>query len=211
MHTLILAIFITTINLLMDVRGKCVKPVYRYLTIFFLVAGIGYFIDGMKELKAAEISPYQRYIRSKEEGGFQITMRDDTKKKTKKELDKEFIAKCWEKSNYHFSEGCRCLKEAEEVSILFPDIPDFDKSKLCLANAVLALNPGTPIVRLISIALAIGGQYASLVMDEWNKFKFLMLQAKTHFEMEEHYVVLGQYHYELYFIEKAEAEKRKKK
>lgn len=137
MHPLLVASFITLTTLLVDLRGKCKQPINRYIALFFLIAGIGYFFQAMKA-EASEIEPYRRYLRSKGE-------------------------------------------------------------------------IGEPTLRAISVAIALGGQYAMLVMDEWNKFKSLLLQSKSHFEMEEHYRLIGQYHYDLYFIEKAEAEKKKKK
>lgn len=210
MHTLVLAIFITSTTILVDLRAKCLQPAYRYAVVFFLVAGIGYFFDGMKELKASEIEPYQRYIRTKEEPAFKLTVKDETKTKTKKQLEKELIENCWEKANYHFTEGCQYLKEAEEISLLFPDIPDFDKSTLCLVNVIAALNAGTPAGRLYNLILTVVGQYAFAFNDKWIEFKNLLLHSKTHFEMEEHYRMIGQYHYDLYFVEKAEAEKKKK-
>ena len=63
MHPLILSTFTTFLILLVDLRAKCQKPAYKYLAIFFLVAGIGFFFRGMK----AEASETQyRYLRSKE-------------------------------------------------------------------------------------------------------------------------------------------------
>jgi hypothetical protein len=209
MTTLILAIFITLTTLLIDLRTKSIQPAYRYIVVFFLVAGVGYFFDGMKELKADEIQPYSRYLRSKEDVVI-IHTKNETQTKTKKQLDKELIEKCWEKANYHFDEGCRYLKEAEELSMLFPDIPDFDKSKLCLANVIGALNSGTPAGKLYNLILAVVGQYAFAFTDKWIEFKNLLLHSKSNFEMEEHYRMIGQYHYELYFIEKEEFEKKKK-
>jgi hypothetical protein len=149
------------------------------------------------------------YVR-KEGGEAVIILKDETQQKTKQKLQKEFIDNCWQKAHYHYEEGCKCLKEAEEVSLLFPEIPDFDKSKLCLVNLITALAPGDPTYRVITTTLVILGQYAVLFMDEWNKFKTLLLQSKTHFEMEEHYRMIGKYQYDLYFIEK-EADKRKRK
>ena len=66
MHTLILAAFISTTTLLLDVRAKCIQPAYRYITIFFLLAGIGYFFDAMKA-EASELPDYCKFLRAKEE------------------------------------------------------------------------------------------------------------------------------------------------
>jgi len=210
MHTLILAIFVTATTLLLDVRAKCTQPLYRYITIFFLVAGLGYFFDGMKA-EASEIQDYCRYLRSKEEPVMFIIVKDETKKKTKQDLQKDYIEICWQKAHYHYEEGCKCLKEAEEVSLLFPEIPEFDKSKFCLVNIIAGLNPGSPTYRVINITLTVVGQYALMFMDQWNNFKSLLLQSKSHFEMEEHYRMIGKYQYDLYFIDKEEAEKKKNK
>lgn len=210
MQTLILSTFISLLVLLMDLKAKCYKYAYKYIALFFLLAGIGYFSDAMK-LQASEITPYYRYLRSKEEAGITLTVKNETRKKTKKELQKEYIETCWEKAHYHFEEGCKCLKEAEEISLLFPDIPDFDKAKLCQFNFIAALAPGDPTFRAITIALTLVGQYSMLFVDEWNKFKNLLLRSKSHFEMEEHYRLIGKYHYDLYFIEKEEAKKKREK
>ena len=48
MHPLILSTFVTLIILLADIRAKCQKPAYKYIAIFFLIAGIGFFFQGME-------------------------------------------------------------------------------------------------------------------------------------------------------------------
>lgn len=209
MHPIILATFVTLLILLLDIRAKCRKPSYKYVAVFFLVAGIGFFFRGM-QAEASEIQDYHRCLRSQDEG-IHFTIENKNPRKTKKEIQEDFIKTCWQKANYHYEEGCRYLAEAEEVALLFPEIPDFDKSKLCLVNLVAALIPGEPTYRLIGVTLTIVGQYALLFLDEWNKFKNLLLHSKTHFEMEEHYRIIGKYQYDLYRMEKKEAEIKKTK
>ena len=207
MHPLILSTFISLIILLVDLRAKCPKPAYKYITIFLLIAGISFFFKSI-QAEAGELPDYYRYLRAKNEG-IDIVIRNETKKKTKKEIEKDFINTCWNRAHYHYEEGCKCLKEAEEISLLFPDIPAFNKSNLCLVNLIGALAPGDPTYRIITITLTLVGQYAALFLDEWNRFKTLLLQSKTHFEMEEYYRLIGKYQRDLYNIEKKEREKKK--
>ncbi len=195
MHPLILSIFGTLITLLLDLRWKCRQPAYRYIALFFLLSGIGYFFQAMKA------EAYEPIV---------VKVTNEVPSKSKKEVQKEYIDKCLKKANYHFEEGCSCLKQAEEVSLLFPDIDGFDKSQLCLANFILTLAPGDPTIKAVNAAIALAGQYAMLVMNEYNKFNHLLLQSKSHFEMEEHYRFVGKYQLDLHNIENYESEKKKK-
>ena len=72
MNSLLMATFITLTTLLVDLRGKCKQPINRYIALFFLIAGIGYFFQAMKA-DASEIQEYYRYLRSKEEPAILIT------------------------------------------------------------------------------------------------------------------------------------------
>lgn len=48
MNTLFVSTFLTLTTLLFDLRAKCRKPAYQYIVMFFLLAAIGFFFDGLK-------------------------------------------------------------------------------------------------------------------------------------------------------------------
>lgn len=195
MHPLIFSTLGTVITFLLDIRNNCRQPIYKYIAIFSIMTSIGYFFQAMK---AHAYEP------------FTMTVQAKPPSKSKREIQKEFIETCSRKANYHYEEGCKCLKQAEEVSLLFPDIDGFDKSQLCLLNIIQALSCGDPTIRVINIAITIAGQYAMLVANEYNRFTSLLTESKSHFEMEEHYRLVGKYQLDIYNAEKSELGKKKK-
>ena len=163
--------------------------------LFVVMTSIGYLFQSIKA------HAYEPIV---------IKVHNEAPTKSKREIQKEFIETCSKKANYHYEEGCKCLKQAEEVSLLFPDIDGFDKSQLCLLNIIQALSCGDPTIRVINIAITIAGQYAMLVANEYNRFTSLLTESKSHFEMEEHYRLVGKYQLDIYNAEKSELGKKKK-
>ena len=115
------------------------------------------------------------------------------KKKTEREIKKEFMYKCKKQMDYHFEEGCKCLKEAEEASIFLPNISDEDKAQFCFTNIIATLAPGNPTAKMVNIGLALCAQYGMMVMSEWQRVDTKLHQAKAHFEMEEFYRLNGKF------------------
>jgi hypothetical protein len=190
MYPIITASLITAITVLLDLRGKCVKPVYKYLAIFFIVAGINFLLLPSKA-EAIDFSSsrlFERPTFEKRPGNTVIFMG-----KSPQLIKKEFMVKCKEKMDYHYEEGCKSLKEVEDASLLLPDSSHYDKAAFCLTSAVATMAPGDPTLRVIGAAIAICGQYGLMVMAEWQRLDTKLHQAKHHFEMEEHYRMMGKY------------------
>lgn len=192
MYPIFISTFITLITLFFDVRGKCVKPAYQYLVIFFLGAGVGYLLS--PSLSHANLFERKTCIIDCQANcGVVYNPKIEKEKKTLKEIHKDYMYECKEKMDYHYDEACKCLKQAEEASLLLPNLSDKDKAYFCFTNILATLAPGTPTYRMIAAALAICGQYGSMVMAEWQMIDSRLHQAKHHFEMEEHYRFTGKY------------------
>lgn len=189
MNTLWIASLITVSSLLLDVKYKCRQDYYKYVVTFFLISGICFLFQAI-QVEAKD-----------KESLITLTVENKTPRKSRKELHKDFEKKFSKKAKYHYEEGCKALKEAEEISILLPDISEFDKSKFCLVNLIATISPGTPATRLISSAIALCGQYSLLVMGEWQRLQSKLIEAKHHFEMEEHYILSRNYAHGLYLTE----------
>lgn len=195
MYPIFISTFITLTTLLLDIRGKCIKPAYKYVVIFFLIAGINFFFSSTV-VQAEQFDLFKERYLTYDTLSNQIVIVENKLKhenKSIREIKKDFMYACKAKMDYHCEEGCRCLKEAEEASFLLPNISERDKANFCFTNIMAVLAPGTPALKLIGAALAICAQYGSMVMAEWQRVDTKLHQAKYHFEMEEHYRLVGKH------------------
>lgn len=191
MYPLFISTFITMVTLLLDIRGKCIKPAYKYIAIFFLVAGVQYTFNAY-----AEYDLFKETYLSKDPISSQaiFVIKEEKKTvKTPKELKKDYMFKCKQMMDYHYEEGCACLKEAEEASFLLPNLSEIDKANFCYTNLIATLSPGTPKFKVISVILAMAAQYGYLLMTEWQRVNTKLHACKYHFEMEEHYRLVGKF------------------
>lgn len=116
---------------------------------------------------------------------------ENTKPKdTIREANKDFLNKCWEMAEYHESEAKRCFFQAEDSCLLLPNVDCKEKAKACFTTTIALLYPASPSYRIISGIITASGQYGLSVMDEWQYIESKLTEAKYHYEMQSHYILL---------------------
>ena len=128
---------------------------------------------------------------------------DKTSKKSSSDIHKDQMMRCLEQMDYHFAEGCKCLEEAKDCCIFFPNTDDQEKALVCLNNINAVISCGDARSKAIGAILSMATQYTFFVIREWQIIDNRLTRAKYHFEMEEHYRMTGKYIQKLYIEEKA--------
>lgn len=187
MYDICFAVLITMASILLCSKYKCIESAHKYWSFFFLFLGIGYLFNALQA--------------DDKDNPITMTVQNKTKTRSKRLVHYYFEKIFDKKAAYHYEEGCRALKEAEEISLLIPNITDFEKSKFCLQNLVASACPGTPTIRLVVGIIAFCSQYGNMVMVEWQRFQSKLIEAKHHFELEEHYILSRNYAHDLYLTE----------
>jgi hypothetical protein len=204
MYQLIFPAFMTLIVFLFNLREKKKIPLYQYIGFFFLLASFNFLFSSSKAY--AEYDLFKERYLTAINGQIIIQTKDEMTHKPKKslrEINKQFMWDCREKMDYHFDEGCKCFKEAQEACLWIPDLTERDKAQFCFNNFLAVLAPGTAKIKAIAALLSAFAQYTNGVMIEWQKIDTKLQQTKYHWEMEEFYRLAGQrMQDELYFGKK---------
>lgn len=178
---------------------KSKRTIADYLAMFFILAGVQYAFRSYH----AEASVFDKYLTEKP--GMVLTVEDKTQK-TSRDVKKEFMAKCKDKMNYHHEEAEKCFKCAEEACLLLPG-DDKERADWCFASAIATLYPGNPAQRVVAGIITLCAQYGNAVRNEWMRIDTLLREAKHHYEMESHYIMMYNYNVSLLNAEKREEKK----
>lgn len=119
-----------------------------------------------------------------------IEYEDET---TEQSIMKNFISNTQEKIDYHFEEGMRCFREAEEICLWFPNMDDREKARLCFEEILAMAMPGGGNVKLLSAIVVSISKFGPKVMDNWHLLHSRLCESKHHFEMQEFYTHVGKY------------------
>lgn len=188
----------TTFLLLVDIYMKTIKSFWKYC-LFFLLCLFGGLIQ---QAYANPFSP-RYFVASK--GGIKIeTKQEETKVKTVRECQKELMAKCKEKMDYHFEEGIKCLKAAEDACIWLPTKTAQEKASLLFLSLMAALSAHAPKEKVLSALFIAATEYGLAVMFEWQFVDAKLQQAKMNFDLEEFYRIHGNHVYQILKAEKLE-------
>lgn len=194
MYPFVFSSIMTAFILLLDLRSKAIQPLYRYLAIFFLFAGILFLFPSKANADIFE----RTYLCRDYKNQVIINLKDDTQetketKKTPHDKRKELMDDCKERMCYHYEEGVKCLNQAEEACLWFPESSDIEKARFCFTTFFATLAPSTPKDKALAALLAMCMQYGDFVSREWQFIDTKLHQAKYHFEMEEHYRITGKF------------------
>ncbi len=107
------------------------------------------------------------------------------------DIKKEFIEKCREKIDYHYDEGAKCFREAEEACAYFPVVSDQEKARMLFMNFLATMAPTSPREKIVGGLMAAIGQYGCLAMSEWQRIDTKLHEAQHHFDMEAFYFVVA--------------------
>lgn len=141
MYPIFIAAFITIVFVLLNIRFKHKRSIADCMAIFFLIAGINFLFSSSKA-QAQQFDLFKEKHLTFDSISNQIIVKVENKtkkpKKSLREINIDFMIKYKNMMDYHFEEGCRCLKEAEEACLWFPDISEKEKAQMCLANFIAA-------------------------------------------------------------------------
>ena len=177
----------------LNIRSKCRQLADTYLLILILIVGVPFFcistiaqaqeMDFFKETYllldpiSNQVIPISNQVKPTEGNANQ-------EKKSVRDIDKDYVRQCIDKMKYHFDEGMRCFKEAEDACLLFPTLSDKEKAQFCFSNITATAKPGTPKVKIVAKIIDLCAQSGSMVMNEWQHIDSRLHQAKYHWEME---------------------------
>ena len=196
MYQLIFPAFLTTLTFLFDLRSKYKRELSDYFALFILLAGVNYLFSAFP-LQADSILFKERYL-TVVNGQIVFETKDNTKtdntkieKKTLKDINKQFMKDCRDKMDYHFEQGLQCFKDAEEACLWFPDVSEQEKAKDCFLTFIATMQAGDSRSKLLVGLITICGTYVTEVMTAWHRIDYKLREAKYHWEMEEHYRLIG--------------------
>ena len=195
MHQLIFPAFITTLTFLFDLRSKYKRDLADYFALFMLLAGVNYLFATFPLHAEGDLFK-ERYLTVVNR---QIIFEtNDTpknnsqkEKKSLREINKQFMLDCRDKMDYHFEQGLQCFKDAEEACLWFPDVSEQEKAKDCFLTFITTMQAGDSRSKLLVGLITICGAYVTEVMSAWHRIDFKLREAKYHWEMEEHYRLIG--------------------
>ncbi len=182
MRPFLQAFIVSSLIFLADAYSKQKKTFICYVTIFFIIAGMGFLFSAPHSSKKGAYAECKTY-----------SLKSVPKKKKKQvKRDRKYYEK---KEKFHGKEANKCYISAKSRVWYLPDLDDRQKARYCFTSALSACNPGDPRAKIVMISLSFLMQYGLDCIDEWNYIQNQLHCAAYHFEMSDFYFDLLRIHF----------------
>lgn len=186
MHQLIQSFIVSSIIFLIDAYSKQKKSFTYYLTIFFLVAGMGFLFASETEndFRNQQMEKLIEPPNAKKEIQSILIRMSLCRKHSYTKKDKKYYQ---EKEKFHQKEGKKCFFNAKNKIWYLPDLDDREKARYCFTSAITSALPADPRAKVIGVILQLVLQYGLDCMDEYNYIQNQLQWSQYHFEMNDFY------------------------
>jgi len=184
------AALLTLICYLINVFMKEKHVWHRYLMVFVVISGIGFFFSSIKS-EAAEIP------RTIDECMEMVAFAPTIERQHEIILDfissqgsippkirREFLAK----AKKHKKDGCDAYGCAKDKCWLLPNLDDRKKAEICFNTGVAMAQAGTPYSKIVAAVLSLLAQYGFSCLNEWQYIDSKMQEASYNFGQYEWYM-----------------------
>ncbi len=191
MHQLIQSFIVSSTIFLVDAYSKHKRSLFYYLTIFFLVAGMG-FLFAEESVHATQqehlVNPpnAKKHIRA-----IQANMQV-CRKQAYTQKDKKYYQKM---ERYHDNEGHKCYENAKSRMWYLPNLTDREKARYCFTCAITTAMPGDPRAKIVGTIAQLIIQFGLDWIDEYNYVKNQLNWCAYHYEMSDFYYDVLRLHF----------------